>query len=77
MWMGFKEYLIKENQSVSSIKNKISYAKRFHYVLESINAHELSKLTPDVKVHAMKALASCQSSWEVMINDLTLLKDTS
>ena len=56
--MGFKEYLIKENQSASSIKDKISYAKRFSYILESMNAQDLAKLTPDVKAHAMKALAS-------------------
>ena len=58
LWISFKEYLIKENQSVSSIKDKISYAKRFYYVIESMNAQELTKLSPDVKAHVMKALVS-------------------
>ncbi len=58
LWKEFKEYMIKENQSASTIKNKVCYAKRFHHMLESKNTQGLSKLSPDVKVHAMKALAS-------------------
>lgn len=58
LWTEFKEYLEKENQSKSSIKNKICYAKRFYSKLESMNARDLAKLTPDVKSHSMKALAS-------------------
>ena len=56
--MDFKEYLKNENQSTSSIKNKVCYAKRFCYILDSMNVQDLTKLSPDVKAHAMKALAS-------------------
>lgn len=58
VWTGFKEYLKNENQSTSSIKNKICYAKRFYYILDSMNVQDLTKQSPDVKAHAMKALAS-------------------
>ncbi len=58
LWVDFREYMIKENQSASSIKNKACYAKRFHHMLESKNVQDLSKLSPGVKAQAMKALAS-------------------
>jgi hypothetical protein len=56
-WHEFKEYLIRENHSVSSIKDKVCYAKRFHHILESMDARDLSKLAHDVKAHDMKACA--------------------
>jgi hypothetical protein len=58
VWIGFKEYLKNENQSTSSIRNKLFYAMRFYYILDSMNVQDLTKLSPDVKAHAMKALAS-------------------
>ncbi len=38
------------------------YAKRFYSVFESMNAQDLSKLSPYVKAHAMNALASLMRS---------------
>jgi len=65
IWNNFKNYLVKNNHSQNSIRDKISYAKRYYQVLETTNAAELAILSPDKKSHAMKALASSQISWEV------------
>ncbi len=36
LWTDFKNYLIHEGQRKHSIRNKVGYAKRFHYILESL-----------------------------------------
>jgi intergrase/recombinase len=58
LWIDFKAYLIAQKQSKSSIRNKVGYAQRFNYILESNEAHDLLKLSHGSKTHAMKALAS-------------------
>jgi hypothetical protein len=58
LWIGFKKYLESERQSASSIRDKLSYGRRYYNVLVSANASELHSLTGDKKSHAMKALAS-------------------
>jgi hypothetical protein len=57
-WNDFRSYLTNEKHSPSSIRDKISYAKRFHQVLKIRDASLISSLSPDVKSHAMKSLAS-------------------
>jgi len=54
----FRKYLISEGQRKHSVRNKVGYAQRFYYVLETKNAEELLKLSHGSKVHTMKALAS-------------------
>jgi len=56
--VDFRNYLSAEGQSRSSIRDKVSYAKRYHHVLGTGNAAELQPLSADKKSHAMKALAS-------------------
>ncbi len=58
VWPDFKNYLCAERQSTSSIRDKVSYAKRYCHVLGTGNASELQPLSADKKSHAMKALAS-------------------
>ncbi len=58
LWFDFKCYLTKCNQSHGSIRDKISYGKRYYHLLETKNAAELLVLSPDKKSHAMKALAA-------------------
>ncbi len=57
-WDNFRSYLTNEQHSPSSIRDKISYAKRFYFVLEYEDALSLTQLTPDVKSHVMKSLAN-------------------
>lgn len=42
----FKEYLIKQEQSPHSIKNKIQYVKGFYYILQEENAQNLISVYP-------------------------------
>jgi hypothetical protein len=57
-WTDFKNYLVNEGQRQHSVRNKVGYARRFHYILESKDARDLLKLSHGSKVHTMKALAS-------------------
>ena len=57
-WDNFRSYLTNEQHSHSSIRDKISYAKRFYFVLQKEDASSLTQLTPDVKSHVMKSLAN-------------------
>ena len=54
----FKQYLLKQEQSPHTIRNKIQYVKRFYYVLEEENAQDLMSVSPETRQHAMKSLAS-------------------
>jgi len=58
LWLGFKSYLEELNQSVSSIRSKINYGKKYHHILKSKDAHELLSCSFKTRVHTMKALAS-------------------
>jgi hypothetical protein len=58
LWIDFRRYLSAEGQSTSSIRDKVSYAKRYHHVLETNDADSLQSLSSNTKSHAMKALAS-------------------
>jgi hypothetical protein len=49
LWIGFKKHLLSEGQSRSSIRDKISYGRRYYNVLVSVNASELQPLTGDKK----------------------------
>ncbi|ALI37209.1 hypothetical protein NMY3_03022 [Candidatus Nitrosocosmicus oleophilus] len=73
-WNDFKIYLINEKHSQSSIRDKISYARRFYHVLEKNDASSLSLLTTDVKSHAMKALAALSKFIGMYDSWLTLIK---
>ncbi|WP_458718839.1 hypothetical protein [Candidatus Nitrosocosmicus sp. R] len=55
-WNDFKTYLINERHSQSSIRDKISYARRFYHILESNDASLITKLSLDVKSHVMKVV---------------------
>ncbi len=57
-WNDFRKYLINEGQRKHSVRNKVGYAKKFYYILETGNAQDLLKLSHGSKVHTMKALAS-------------------
>ena len=57
-WNDFKIYLINEEHSQSSIRDKISLSRRFYHILESNDASLITKLSLDVKSHVMKALAA-------------------
>jgi hypothetical protein len=57
-WTDFKAYLIAQKQSKSSIRNKVGYAQRFYYILETKDANDILKLSHGSKTHTMKALAS-------------------
>ena len=67
-------YLINENQSQTSIRDKLSCAKRFYYVLERMDASSITTLTPDVKSHVMKALAALSQFSGAYDNWLALIK---
>ncbi len=58
MWNDFRKCLVNEGQRKHSVRNKVGYAKRFYFVLETKNAQDLLKLSHGSKVHTMKALAS-------------------
>jgi hypothetical protein len=58
IWADFRNYLVNEGQRQHSVRNKVGYAKRFHYILDSKDARDLLKLSHGSKVHTMKALAS-------------------
>jgi len=58
LWTDFKEYLIAQIQSKSSIRNKVGYAQRFWYILEQKDAQDILKLSHGSKTYAMKSLAS-------------------
>jgi hypothetical protein len=58
LWLDFKAYSIAQNQSKSSIRNKVGYAQRFYHVLENKDANDLLKLSHGSKAHTMKDLAS-------------------
>ncbi len=57
-WIDFRNYLINEGQRKHSVRNKVGYARRFQYILETKDARDLLKLSHGAKVHTMKALAS-------------------
>jgi len=57
-WNNFKSFLISEGNSKASIRDRLSYAKRFYHILEKENASSITTLSPDVKSHVMKALAA-------------------
>ena len=57
-WNDFKTYLINEKHSQSSIRDKISDARRFYHILENNDASLMTKLSLDAKSHVMKALAA-------------------
>ncbi len=57
-WIGFKTYLVNEKNSKASIRDRLSYAKRFYYILEEEDATLITTLTPDVKSHVMNSLAA-------------------
>jgi hypothetical protein len=65
LWPDFRRYLLAEGQSRSSIRDKVSYAKRFYHILETGNAVELQPLSADIKSHTKKALASLAIQWQV------------
>ena len=73
-WNDFKTYLINENQSKTSVRDKLSYAKRFYQVLEKQDASSLTTLTPDVKSHVMKAIAALSKFSGVYDKWLTIIK---
>ena len=50
--------MINEKHSSCSVRDKISYAKRFFHILQNKDASSVAKLTPDTKSHVMKALAA-------------------
>ena len=50
--------MINEKHSSCSVRDKVSYAKRFIHVLQNKDASSVTKLTPDSKSHVMKALAA-------------------
>jgi hypothetical protein len=56
------------------MRDRLSYASRFCHVLEERNASGLFALTPDVKAHAMKALASLSKFLGVYDEWLDLIK---
>ncbi len=57
-WKDFKNYLVRNGQRHHSVRNKVGYAKRFYYILETKDAHDVQILSHGSKVHTMKALAS-------------------
>ncbi len=57
-WIDFRSYLSNEKHSKSSIRDKVSYARRFYHILQNKDASSVVKLTPDTKSHVMKALAA-------------------
>ena len=57
-WIGFRSYLKGINQSEVNIQNKINYAKKYYYVLETNNAQELLSCSFKIRNHTMKALSS-------------------
>ncbi len=58
LWDEFKEYLVKQNQSPHTIRNKMQYVKKFYHVLESHDARALLSLSLETRQHAMKSLSS-------------------
>ena len=58
MWNDFRKYLVNEGQRKHSVRNKVGYARRYYYILETKDAQDLLKLSHGSKVHTMKALAS-------------------
>lgn len=57
-WNDFRSYLIGQKQSLASVRDKVSYAKRFYHIFQIEDASSLAKLTSDTKCHIMKALAA-------------------
>ncbi len=54
----FKSYLIPQNQSKRSIKDKLCYDRRFYYVLGNEDASPLLTLSYNPKTLTMKTLTS-------------------
>ena len=74
----FKLYLVKQEQSPHTIRNKIQYEKRFYYVLQEENAQDLMSVSPETRQHAMKSLASLSKfmgtydRWQTLIKKFQL-----
>ena len=66
--------LINKNQSQTSVRDKLSYAKRFYHVLEKQDASSITTLTPDVKSHVMKAIAALSKFSGAYDKWLTIIK---
>jgi len=45
-------------KSIVNVVSEIRYGKRFYGILQSKDASSIAKLSPDVKAHVMKSLAS-------------------
>ena len=70
----FKEYLIQQEQSPHTIRNKIQYVRRFYYVLQEENAQDLMSVSPETRQHAMKSLASWSKFMGIYDRWQTLIK---
>jgi hypothetical protein len=67
-WVDYKSYLSK-NYRHGTMKVRLSYAKRYVMLLSTGNLDSLLQLSPDSRLHAMKALTTlskylgCYDSW--------------
>jgi len=70
----FREYLVKQEQSPHTIRNKIQYVKRFYYVLQEENAQDLISVSSETRQHAMKSLASLSKFMGIYDRWQTIIK---
>jgi hypothetical protein len=67
-WQGFNQFLL-QRMTAKTAEDRIRYVKNFSHVLQSGNAASLLQLSPDKRIHAMKALSclarftGCQDTW--------------
>ncbi|HET6588727.1 MAG TPA: hypothetical protein VFG45_01030 [Candidatus Nitrosocosmicus sp.] len=73
-WVNFKTYLINEQHSQASIRDRLSYAKRFYHIVERKDASSITTITPDVKTYVMKALAALSKFMGIYDDWLEIIK---
>jgi hypothetical protein len=70
---GFEEFLLKDRRK-STVKQSLSYAKKYAQILRTGDASELLKLTPKNRQHAMRSLA-CLSKFMGVYSDWKEIKE--
>ena len=72
LWSKFESHL-KHNMNSHSLKCRVTYAKKYLYILNNRDAQDLLLLSPDKRNHVMKALANlskfmgCYDIWRNLI----------
>jgi hypothetical protein len=65
-WQQFYNFLLKR-MAPNTANDRISYARNYFHVLQNNDGHTLLQLTPDKRIHTMKAL-SCVARYAGVVS---------